>query len=195
MTQFDLAGAKITEIMQGRDLVWLDPPNPVWRIEPPTFLRWLLRLGWRARDYDQRLQSLIASLLEAHPGSYLLTQRALDGLGGDWKPADLGKAPWKDAESGSLIRGLSLEGAPCAYRVPANADVASLTPHLADGGWALWQPKEDKKGIVALPRLLAQDSLKTVQESELNFLAMSWWDNAFTEVALNPSLGGEQEAA
>jgi len=178
---FDLAGTRLFELMQKRDVRWLNPPHPTWRIEPPSRLRWLLGGGWRAKDYDERLVDLIAAILRDYPGSYVAYHLPPEGLTGTWQPAPVAAAAWREGQAGTAKRHVEQCGA--VWILPADAEAAQVARWLRHGGWSIWKPGSKRAGV---PRRLAQETFKTVVESDYDFLLSSSWDNQFSELSLHP---------
>src|SRR5688500_16280519 len=130
---FDLAGKRLLDIMQHRDVKWLHPPDPCWKMKPPTLASWLLKFGWTVKDYDQRFTDFINALLADFPGSLLAFDRDPTELGGTWEAVTVKQPSFKEAETGAFTR--ALETKPLrAYRVPFGADAQQLARFLAPGG-------------------------------------------------------------
>jgi hypothetical protein len=178
----DLDGKKLYEIMQHKDMVWLEPPLPYWRLEPPSILRWFTQRMWSLDNYDLRFQKILQALIDEFPGSYVSYSLPPEGLSGEWDAAALKNPPWKDGQTGTYLRKSGDIG---VWKIPEGAVVAEMAGWLKEGGWSIWMPTKEKMGP---PRNLAQGAYQTVVESDYRFLMSSWWDNAFSEVALHPEL-------
>lgn len=183
---FDSNGSRLAEIMQGRNVGWLQYPEPYWRIAPFSWFGWLTGRGWSVKPYDERFIELVAEVLRSYPGSCLTYDAEPNGLKGDWQPLELNGA-WKDSESGAYFRDLEADDRR-AWLVPADVDAIELVRFLHRGAWSLWKPSEDKKLAAVLPRFLAQGALTTAIESKFHYLMTSSWENQFTELAINPEL-------
>jgi hypothetical protein len=183
MAQLDLAGDKLFAIMQNQNITWLHPPHPTWKMKPPTLAQWLLKGGWRKRDYDERFVEMLSAVLAAFPGSLLTCNEPPVGLPQSFEPAEVKAPSWREAQSGGYVRKLDAQR---AWHVPASTTGAELAPFLGAGAWALWKPTDKERG--GMPRLLAQDTYKTVKEYGWVYLLSSWWDNEYTELALNPDV-------